>query len=134
MHMPVVPADWRTLMASPRGTIHPVSSLTFHSLMCLHLEAVVLLGERAAASREPGKEHSRPLPRRALRRRRLAGALMVLLGLLLMSSAHLTAQSTFGSIRGTAQDSSGAAIPDTQITLHSMDQNTDRVTKTNATG
>jgi hypothetical protein len=45
-----------------------------------------------------------------------------------------TAQSTFGSIRGTAQDTSGAAIPDTQITLHSIDQNTDRVVKTNATG
>src|SRR5580704_11006368 len=134
MHMPVVPADWRTLMASPRGTILPVSSLTFHSLMCLHLEAVVLLGERAAASRKKDAEHSPPLRRRAIRRRRLTGALIVLLGLLFMSSPHLTAQSTFGSIRGTAQDTSGAAIPDTQITLHSIDQNTDRVVKTNATG
>src|SRR3984885_2349326 len=125
-------------MASPRGTILPVSSLTFHSLMCLHLEAVVILGERTAASREPSHEqrgeHSRPLRRRALRRRRLAGALIVLFGLLFMSNPHLTAQSTFGSIRGTAQDISGAAIPDTQITLHSIDQNTDRVTKTNAAG
>ena len=51
-----------------------------------------------------------------------------------MSSPRLTAQSTFASIRGTAQDTSGAAIPDTQITLHSIDQNTDRVAKTNATG
>jgi hypothetical protein len=102
--------------------------------MCLHLEAVVLLGERAAASRKKDAEHSPPLRRRAIRRRRLAGALIVLLGLLFMSGPHLTAQSTFGSIRGTAQDTSGAAIPDTQITLHSMDQNTDRVVKTNATG
>jgi len=44
------------------------------------------------------------------------------------------AQSTFGSIRGSAQDSSGAVIPDLQITLHSIDQNTDRQTKTDATG
>jgi hypothetical protein len=44
------------------------------------------------------------------------------------------AQSTFGSIRGTAQDTADAAIPDTQITLHSLDENTDRVVKTDATG
>ena len=121
-------------MASPRGTILPVSYLTFHSLMCLHLEAALLLGESGAASREQRAEHSRPLGQPAIRRCRLAAVLAVLFGLLFMSSPHLTAQSTFGSIRGTAQDTSGAAIPDTQITLHSIDQNTDRVVKTNATG
>ena len=73
-------------MASPRATINPVSSLTFHSLMCLHLEAVLLQGERAAASREQDKEHSRPLRPRAIRQRRLPGALIALLGLLFMSS------------------------------------------------
>jgi hypothetical protein len=121
-------------MASPRGTIHPVSSLTFHSLMCLHLEAVLLRGEQAAVSREQGRQHARLLRPRAVRQCRLAGVLVVLFGLLFMGNCRLTAQSTFGSIRGTAQDASGAAIPDTQITLHSIDQNTDRVTKTSATG
>jgi hypothetical protein len=43
-------------------------------------------------------------------------------------------QSTFGSIRGTAQDSSGAVLPDTQITLHSIDENTDRIVKADAAG
>src|ERR1700722_1734118 len=118
-------------MASSRGTIRPVSSLTFHSLMCLHLEAVLLSGGQSATSRRQDKEPSRP---RATRQRRLAGSLVVLFGLLVMSNSRLAAQSTFGSIRGTAQDTSGAAIPDTQITLHSIDQNTDRVTKTSATG
>jgi Carboxypeptidase regulatory-like domain len=121
-------------MASPRGTIRPVSSETFHSLMCLHLEAVLLLGEAAAAARERDLEHSRRLRPRAIRRCRLTAALVVLFGLLFMSNPRLTAQSTFGSIRGTAQDTSGAAIPDTQITLHSIGQNTDRAVKTNATG
>ena len=51
-----------------------------------------------------------------------------------MSTARLEAQSTFGSIRGTAQDKSGAAIPEAQITLHSIDENTDRVVKTDDTG
>ncbi|WP_245632154.1 TonB-dependent receptor [Edaphobacter aggregans] len=64
----------------------------------------------------------------------MLGGLVLLFGLLFMSTARLEAQSTFGSIRGTAQDDSGAAIPDTQITLHSIDQNTDRVVKTGATG
>jgi Carboxypeptidase regulatory-like domain/TonB dependent receptor len=43
-------------------------------------------------------------------------------------------QSTFGSIRGTVQDESGAAIPDAQVTLHSVDENTDHVVKTDASG
>jgi hypothetical protein len=46
----------------------------------------------------------------------------------------LTAQSTFGSIRGTAQDASGAVIPDAQVTLHSIDENTDRVAVTDDAG
>jgi Carboxypeptidase regulatory-like domain len=99
--------------------------------MCLHLEAVLLLGGQAAASRKQDKEHYVSQP---IRHRRLAGALVVLFGLFAMSNSRLAAQSTFGSIRGTAQDTSGAAIPDTQVTLHSTDQNTDRVVKTSATG
>ena len=39
--------------------------------------------------------------------------------------ANLNAQSTFGSIRGTTQDESGAALPQVQVTLHSIDENTD---------
>jgi hypothetical protein len=44
------------------------------------------------------------------------------------------AQSTFGSIQGTVQDASGAAIPDAQVTLHSVDENTDRTVITDGTG
>ena len=43
-------------------------------------------------------------------------------------------QSTFGSVRGTVQDGTGAAIPGTQLVLHSMDENTDRSFTTDATG
>jgi hypothetical protein len=39
------------------------------------------------------------------------------------------ARSTFGRIRGTAQDSSGSALPDTQFTLHSVEKNTDGTVK-----
>src|SRR5271170_894684 len=44
------------------------------------------------------------------------------------------AQSTFGSVRGVAQDDSGAILPDTQVTLHSLDENTDRKVTTDADG
>jgi Carboxypeptidase regulatory-like domain/TonB dependent receptor len=57
-----------------------------------------------------------------------------LFGLLFIISPRLEAQSTFGSIRGAAQDNSAAALPDTKITLHSLDENTDRVVKTDAAG
>jgi hypothetical protein len=51
-----------------------------------------------------------------------------------VNGLHLEAQSTFGSIRGTVEDNSGAAIPDTQITLHSIDENTDRTVTLDETG
>src|ERR1700733_14488833 len=54
--------------------------------------------------------------------------------LVIVFAASSYGQSTFGSIRGTAQDSSGAALPDTQITLHSIDVNTDRIVKADAAG
>ena len=49
-----------------------------------------------------------------------------------VSSAH--GQSTFGSVRGTVQDSTGAAIPNTQLVLHSVDENTDRSFTTDSSG
>ncbi len=58
--------------------------------------------------------------------------LLIVLALAGATSAH--AQSTFGSVRGIAQDNSGAVLPDAQITLHSLDENTDRQVKTDADG
>ncbi len=60
-------------------------------------------------------------------------ALTILFGLLATSVAAL-AQSTFGSVRGTVQDSTGAAIPGTQLVLHSVDENTDRSFTTDSSG
>lgn len=64
---------------------------------------------------------------------RIAGIAIAILAVLLCSCSCF-GQSTFGGIRGTVQDASGAAIPDAQVTLHSIDENTDQVTKTDATG
>ena len=49
-------------------------------------------------------------------------------------SQPLVAQSTFGSIRGTASDITGASVPDATVTLHSVDQNIDRIVKTDSSG
>jgi len=52
----------------------------------------------------------------------------------LVCSGQCFAQSTFGSIQGVVQDSSDAAIPDAQVTLHNVDENTDRSVRADATG
>jgi hypothetical protein len=44
------------------------------------------------------------------------------------------AQSTFGDIRGTARDPGGLAIPQATVTLHSVGENTNRATLTDASG
>jgi hypothetical protein len=44
------------------------------------------------------------------------------------------AQSTFGSIRGTVADASGAIVSDATVTLHSVEENTDRVATTDSSG
>jgi hypothetical protein len=54
--------------------------------------------------------------------------------LLLATPLQIRAQSTFGSVRGTVQDSTGAAIPGTLLVLHSVDENTDRTFTTDSSG
>lgn len=61
-------------------------------------------------------------------------AFVVLFSVLLGTPANAFGQSTFGSVRGTVQDSTGAAIPGTQVVLHSVDENTDRTFTTDSSG
>ena len=61
-------------------------------------------------------------------------SLLLLIGFALTGATSAHAQSTFGSVRGIAQDNSGAVLPGAQITLHSLDENTDRQVKTDADG
>src|ERR1700730_14624101 len=53
---------------------------------------------------------------------------------LLPGFASLHAQSTFGSVRGIVQDNTSASVPDTTVTLHSTEENTDRVVPADPTG
>ena len=57
-----------------------------------------------------------------------------ILFLLALSPVASLAQSTFGSIRGTAVDTTGASIPDATISLHSVDESTKRDATSDTTG
>jgi hypothetical protein len=59
---------------------------------------------------------------------------IVFLSLVGLVSCSLQAQSTFGSIRGTVQDPSGAIVPRAAVTVHSLDENFDRQGMTNEAG
>ena len=62
-------------------------------------------------------------------------ALPILVSCLLLSSGiAIYAQSTFGSVRGIVQDNTSAAISDTQVVLHSSDENTERTVNADASG
>jgi len=55
----------------------------------------------------------------------MRGKLFTLVAGVLLLGPWAMGQSTFGSIRGTTLDPTGSFIPETQVTLHSVDENTD---------
>jgi hypothetical protein len=61
-------------------------------------------------------------------------AIVVTIMLLVLNTWTARAQSTFGSIRGTVTDISGAVIEGATVKLHSLDESADRETTTNASG
>ena len=60
--------------------------------------------------------------------------LLAIFACFVLSAFNLSAQSTFGSIRGTVQDVSGAVVPDAAITIHSLDENSERNVTTDGSG
>jgi hypothetical protein len=61
-------------------------------------------------------------------------ACIVMCNILLGTTITALAQSTFGSIRGTAQDESGAVIPGATVTVHSLDESFNRQVTTDNEG
>jgi Carboxypeptidase regulatory-like domain len=60
--------------------------------------------------------------------------LVIFCSLLFAAGSFAHAQSTFGSVRGTVQDATGAAMPGTQVVLHSVDENTERTLTADSSG
>ena len=63
--------------------------------------------------------------------RTVLGACAIILATM---SPDLSAQSTFGSIRGTTQDQTGAALLNAQLALHNVDENTEVATVSDGAG
>jgi hypothetical protein len=109
------------------------SAENFHSLALVHLRAQAtrqwLLNVENAGECRPRISQANV----ATRRFRVMGIALAILGMLLCSGLCF-AQSTFGSVRGVVEDSSGATIPSAQVILHSVDENTDRTATADATG
>src|SRR5438874_2297123 len=59
---------------------------------------------------------------------------VLLCGFLLGATLPGHTQSTFGSVRGAVQDPTGAAIPNTELVLHSVDENSDRTISADSSG
>jgi Carboxypeptidase regulatory-like domain len=73
---------------------------------------------------------------KSLRRSRVSMQMLPVLVLCLFLSAVVPAlgQSTFGSVIGIVQDSSGAAVSGSKLVLHSSDENTERTLNADAAG
>lgn len=59
---------------------------------------------------------------------------LLLLGLFVMMTIPVLGQSTFGSVRGVAQDASGAAVPGAKLVLHSNDEDTEKTAAADTSG
>jgi hypothetical protein len=72
--------------------------------------------------------------RQCARLRTLRTGPLLIFFALALAVPRARAQSTSGSIRGTVQDISGAAVPGATIAMHSLDANLQLVTTSNAFG
>jgi hypothetical protein len=113
--------------------VYGTSTEEFHSL------AIALL--RAQQTRqwllnvETSREQNQRISHSSTVRYRfgIAGIAIAILAILLCSSRCFS-QSTFGSVRGVVQDASGAAISGAQVSLHSVDENTERTVSSDDAG
>ena len=109
------------------------SSAVAHSVLHLQMERFMLLAslEGSNTSRTSFSQKV-PHEREGVKHNLRNFIAIVLLAFASTFSAY--AQSTFGSIRGTIQDSSSAVIPGATVTVHSLDENFDRQVTTNDSG
>jgi hypothetical protein len=114
-------------MSTTKATLYP-SSAVAHRILHLELERIL-----TSASVEKAREDRTTFTVKASRGRLLRSLFLAMLTLV-AASLVANAQSTFGSIRGTVQDASGAVIPGATVTVHSLDQSFDRSIVTSDAG
>jgi uncharacterized surface anchored protein len=111
-------------MATSHKSYAASSSLIAHTVLLLELKRVVLLAEE-----NKGTQRQQTSPSKQIHARRHSWRKLLFLALLLFACGRRAdAQSTFGSIRGTVQDDSGAVIPGATVAVQSLDQAMSRQT------
>jgi len=115
-------------MATTSRTAELSSFVSAHTVLLLHLERMLLLAEneKSSIAHFAGRRAHNIFGRRRSRRAVLFLVLFLTAAVLAGAAFKANAQSTFGSIRGTVQDGSGAVIPGATITVHSIEQNVTR--------
>ena len=98
----------------------------FRGLSSFHYSANALL-KRSTITKKPDSAGRLPLDWNA-------AFWLFMFAWMALSTFNVHAQSTFGSIRGTVQDASGAVVPAAAVTVHSLDENFERDVTTNDSG
>jgi hypothetical protein len=119
-------------MNTNKFVIHS-SAVTAHTLLRIHLERVMMLPQMAQNDAKRSPQHPSLRTARARQGRDGRQAILSIL-LLLLALGTARGQSTAGSIRGVVQDKTGAVVPQSRITLHSNDENTDHIVDADASG
>jgi Carboxypeptidase regulatory-like domain len=101
------------------------SVISAHTALCAQLEGLCL--------RKATTETAPRIGQHRTGRRPLYYVAMAIL-MLAATAWSASAQSTFGSMRGTVSDASGAVVPGATVTVHSLAQNFDRQATTNEAG
>src|ERR1700748_3579291 len=119
--------------------------VTYRGLLSLHLSAAIhsSLSEQREGAQSLSKKNKTTKKQLSKTAFRVGGmdylpsglkAVLLLAIIFLSGGTRLTAQSTFGSVRGTVQDISGAVVPGAVVTLHSLDESFDRQITTGDSG
>jgi hypothetical protein len=119
-------------MITNESAIHS-DSIPVHTLLHIHLERMVVLSHLERSTAKYGKRQSKSSVH-FINRIWRGGTWFLLTLMLFFGSGIARAQSTAGSVRGVVQDKTGALVPGSRITLHSNDENTDRVVIADASG
>jgi hypothetical protein len=108
--------------------VNSSSAVDAHTVLLLHLERIQLLQRLP----QQGNSSQRPAHGRATARGRFLPLVAALLLTAPLPAAR--AQSTFGGIRGTAQDNSDAVVPGAAIVLSSLDENLEHTVTSGSSG
>jgi Carboxypeptidase regulatory-like domain len=114
----------------PASQCSPVTAAT---LLYIHRERMMMLSQTGRKDTEC-RSHSVASRKERIKQRLFCHHAFLIAVISLIAFGTAYSQSTAGSIRGAVQDKTGAVVPQAHVTLHSNDENTDRVVNADASG